>query len=142
LLSGDLGYLDSGGMLYIVGRKKNMLKHAGETIAAQEVEEIAERVPHVRFSAAVGIDRGRVEGEQVYVFVEMRGPLARAEWEETVIEIVQAVHDRLGFRPGRVILLGPHGIPRTYNGKIQHALLKDQYLAGTLARQGLVLYPE
>jgi len=141
LLSGDLGYLDEAGNLFIAGRKKNIIKHAGETVAAQEIEEIVDAGRGVRASAAVGVDRGTLEGEQVYVFAEVRGGDYEA-WEETVIEIVEAIHARLGLRPGKVYLIRPHGIPRTYNGKIQYGLLKDLYVSGKLRDEGQILFPD
>lgn len=141
--SGDLGYLDEDGNLYIAGRKKNIIKHAGETIAPQELEETVDAIPGVRFSAAVGIDRGRAEGEQAYLFVEVHEKPGISEWGyELTLEIVQAIHNRVGIRPGRVILVKPHTIPKTYNGKIQYGKLKELYLDGTLRKQGKILYPE
>jgi acyl-CoA synthetase (AMP-forming)/AMP-acid ligase II len=142
LLSGDLGFVDEAGQLYIVGRRKNSIKHAGETIAPRELEEIVDAAPGVRFSAAVGIDRGRLEGEQVYVFAEVQPGLEPARCEQTVMDVVESLHGRLGFRPARVLLLKPRAIPRTHNGKIQHLLLREQYLSGQLRRQGLVVFPE
>ena len=141
--SGDLGYLDEDGYLYIVGRRKNIIKHAGETIAPQEIEETVDTIHGVRFSAAVGIDRGRVEGEQAYVFVEVREQPNISEWGyELTLKIVQAIHNRLGLRPARVILVKPRAIPKTHNGKIQHVRLRESYLDGTLRAQGKILYPE
>lgn len=141
--SGDLGYLDKNGYLYIVGRKKNIIKHAGETISPQEIEETVDALPGVRYSAVVGIDRGRAEGEQAYVFAEVREKTNISEWGyELTLQIVQAIHDRLGFRPGRVYLVKPHTIPKTHNGKIQHVQLKALYLAGSLREQGMIIYPE
>jgi acyl-CoA synthetase (AMP-forming)/AMP-acid ligase II len=141
--SGDLGYLDEDGRLYIVGRKKNIIKHAGETIAPQEIEETVDALEGVRFSAAVGIDRGRVEGEQAYVFVEVRERPGISEWGyELTLQIVNAIHDRLGFRPARVYLVRPRSIPKTQNGKVQHVRLRELYLNGSLHNQGRILYPE
>ncbi len=144
LRTGDLGYLDAGGDLFIVGRAKNIIIHAGRNVAPGEIEEIADRVPGVRASAAVGIDRGRLEGEQVYVFAEIRRPRAAAaeERQATAVEIVAAIHSGLGFRPGRVYLVKPRAVPRTENGKIRHAALKERYLDGRLRRRGWILFPD
>jgi len=141
--SGDLGYIDNDGCLYIVGRKKNIIKHAGETIAPQEIEETVDAIEGVRYSAAVGIDRGRVEGEQAYVFVEVREKPNSSEWGyELTLQVVNAIHDRLGFRPARVVLVKPRTIPRTYNGKIQYMQLRQSYMDGSLRERGTILYPE
>ncbi len=142
VVSGDLGFLDEEGNLYIAGRRKNIIKHLGQTIVGQELEEIVDDMPGVRFSAAVGIDRGRLEGEQVYLFAVMRNQGSPETWEELTLQIVEAVHARLGIRPARVVFLNTHGIPRTHNGKIQHVLLREQYLSGQLKDDGLILYPD
>ena len=142
--SGDLGYVDEDGFLFIVGRKKNIIKRSGETLSPREIEEIVDEIPGVRYSAAVGIDRGGVEGEQVYIFAEVRNgeKLTDEEHYESAMEIVQTVHAHMGFRPGRVYLLKPHAIPLTHNGKIQHVRLRDQYLDGELRDAGKILFPE
>ncbi len=132
--SGDMGYLDEDDYLYIVGRRKNIIKHAGETIAPQEIEETVDAISGVRMSAAVGVDRGRVEGEQAHVFVEVREKPNISEWGyEMSLEIVQAIHNRLGIRPARVILLKPHTIPKTHNGKVQYMRLREFLLGRNVA---------
>ncbi len=141
LLTGDLGYLDADGDLFIVGRRKNVIIHAGRNVAPGEIEEIVDRVPGVRVTAAVGIDRGRTEGEQVYVFAEVRRS-GREAWQATAVEIVRVLHSGLGFRPGRVYLVRPRAVPRTDNGKIRHAALKVRYLDGSLRDEGLILFPD
>jgi fatty-acyl-CoA synthase len=143
ILSGDLGYLDKENYLYIVGRKKNIIKYYGRTIAPKEIEEAVDQVEVVRFSAAIGIDKGRVEGEQVYVFAEVRHGTSRSEDElqDIVIEIVGKVYRRMGFRPARTHLLKPRSIPQTHNGKIQYSKLKDQYLSGGLSTEKKILFP-
>jgi acyl-CoA synthetase (AMP-forming)/AMP-acid ligase II len=144
LLSGDLGYLDEDGYLYIVSRMKNIIKRSGETISPQELEEIVDQFPSVRYSAAVGIDRGRIEGEQPYIFAETRDAetLSESGLYELTLGIVIAIHTQMGFRPGRVYLLKPKSIPMTHNGKIQHTKLKNQYLNGELQKSGAVLFPD
>jgi acyl-CoA synthetase (AMP-forming)/AMP-acid ligase II len=142
--TGDLGYFDSQGDFFIVGRKKNIIIHGGKNISPQEAEEAVDGLPFVRFSAAAGIDRGGVEGEQVYIFAEVRAKSNSSppEFQNMAAQIVQSFHSRLGFRPGRVYLLKPHSIPRTYNGKIKYPSLKDQYSGGGLRRNNLILFPD
>jgi acyl-CoA synthetase (AMP-forming)/AMP-acid ligase II len=142
ILSGDLGYVDADGDLYIVGRKKNIIIHAGHTVYPEEIAEGMEAVPGVGMSAAVGIDKGGVEGEQVYIFAEVRAYRTSIEpFQDLIIAIVQQFQARFGFRPGRVYLVKPNTLPRTYNGKIQHQRLRAQYLAGDLLATGQILYP-
>jgi len=144
LLTGDLGYRDRDGDLFIVGRKKNVILHGGRNLSPQELEEVVDQLPFVRLSAAVGIDRGRLEGEQAYLFAEVRPRGRRSEDElaRMASEVARRCHRHLGVRPGRVYLLRPRVIPRTANGKTQHALLRRRHLEGELRREGSVLFPD
>ena len=141
--TGDLGYRDAAGEVFLVGRSKNVILQAGRNLAPQELEETVEALPFVRRAAAVGIDRGRAEGEQAFVFAELRRaqPPPEAELRELAIQAVERIHRRLGLRPGRLALLLPRSIPRTANGKIRHAALRDAWLDGSLRAAGRVLFP-
>ena len=144
--TGDLGYRDAEGNYYIIGRMKNIIKQAGINIAAREVEELLDPISFVRRSAALGIDRGRTQGEQVYIFLEVN--LKRSLWrqqeilKEMTIEAVRRFKDTFGFTPGRVYLLKSRSIPMTYNGKIRYQELKDLYMGGHLRAGNLILFPE
>jgi len=70
--TGDSGYCDNEDHYYIVGRKKNIIIQGGYNISARETEELVDAFPFVRRSAALGIDRGKTEGEQAYVFIEVK----------------------------------------------------------------------
>jgi acyl-coenzyme A synthetase/AMP-(fatty) acid ligase len=113
-------------------------------LAPQEIEEAVEALPFVRRAAAVGIDRGRAEGEQAYVFAELRRakPPPLEDLEEMARQVVVSFHERLGLRPGRVVLLAPRAIPLTANGKLRHAALRRAWLDGTLRAEGRILFPE
>ena len=139
--TGDLGYLDEAGHLFVTGRLKNIIKHGGGTVFPQEPEQITDGIARIRRSAAVGIDSGGPEGEQLYVFAESSKPGNESEFHDTVIDVVQAIHAHLGIRPGRVYLLRPHSIPITPNGKTQHAKLRDLYLSGELKAGDSILFP-
>ena len=141
--TGDLGYLDADGHLFVTGRLKNIIKHGGETVFPQEAEQIADGLPFVRRSAAVGIDAGGPEGEQLYVFAELSKPASLDErgLYDAAIAVVQAIHGQLGIRPARVYLMKPRGIPLTHNGKTKHAALRETYQNGELRASDVILFP-
>jgi acyl-CoA synthetase (AMP-forming)/AMP-acid ligase II len=142
--TGDLGYLDDLGRLFVTGRLKNIIKHGGETIFPAEAEQIVDRLPFVRRCAAVGIDSDGPEGEQLWLFIELSRPGGHGQQEfyDATVEVVQAVKAQLGTRPGRVYLLKPHSIPLTHNGKTQHSALRDLYVSGSLREHGCILFPD
>jgi fatty-acyl-CoA synthase len=142
--TGDLGYMDADGDLFIIGREKNIIIQSGQNISPQEVEETVDGLPFVRLSAAVGIDRGGVDGEQVYVFAEIKTKAGQSLEELRALSagIVQRFILRMGYRPGRVYLLKPRSIPRTSNGKVRYPALKSRYLNGSLRREGRILFPD
>jgi len=141
--TGDMGYYDQSGDFFIIGRKKNIIIQSGQNISPQEIEETVDTLPFVRNSAAVGIDRGRTEGEQAFIFVEIRVKKSTGEEEldKISVDIVQRFYDRFGFRPGRIYLVKPRTISLTHNGKKQYSLLKKQYRDGTLRKKNLILHP-
>ena len=139
LRTGDLGYLDAAGALFVVGRRKDLLSWGGSTIAPREVEELVDALPFVRRSCAVGIEpAGRTQGELPFLFVEVRGE-REASPAERARRVVAAVREHLGAGPARVVLLRPGSIPLTANGKLRRAELAARWRDGALAREGRVL---
>jgi acyl-CoA synthetase (AMP-forming)/AMP-acid ligase II len=71
LHSGDLGYLDQDGYLYIVGRKKEMIVRGGMNVYPDDVEAVLHAHPAVREAAIIG-RRHPVLGEDLAAFVVIR----------------------------------------------------------------------
>ena len=73
LKTGDMGYLDENGFLYIVDRKKRMVKIAAVNVFPAEVEECIGRLPFVSESCVVG----KVVGGKQYLkaYVTLREPM-------------------------------------------------------------------
>jgi len=69
--TGDLGRLDEEGFLYIVGRKKEMIKVAGEIVFEPEVESAIHKHPDVAEVAVVGV-QDKMRGEVPKAFVALR----------------------------------------------------------------------
>jgi long-chain acyl-CoA synthetase len=78
--TGDIGYLDEDGYLYLVDRVKDMINSAGLKIWPREVEEVLYRHPAVRECAVVGMP-DPVRGEIARAFVVLRSGAALADAE-------------------------------------------------------------
>jgi acyl-CoA synthetase (AMP-forming)/AMP-acid ligase II len=71
LHTGDLGYLDEDGFLFLVDRKKDLIIRGGENIYSSEVENVLYMLETVE-QAAVVPARSELFGEEVYAFVVPR----------------------------------------------------------------------
>ncbi len=124
LRTGDQGFLDAEGYLFITGRLKDLIILGGENVIPADIEEIVDHVPGVRYSAAVGIDSERTGSQRLYVVAEVREQVADAAgMSQLVREIVQRVHHGRGHRPAKVLLVQAGTIPKTSSGKIQRSRL-------------------
>jgi acyl-CoA synthetase (AMP-forming)/AMP-acid ligase II len=133
LRTGDLGFLDDGGFLYITGRLKDLIILGGENVLPADIEEVVDHVPGVRYSAAVGLDSERTGTQRLHVVAEVRSEsAAEDEHRGLVREIVSQVHKARGHRPARVLLVRTGTIPKTSSGKIQRSRLAQMIQAGEL----------
>jgi fatty-acyl-CoA synthase len=122
LHTGDSGYLDGAGRLYVLGRRSGMLKRFGSVVAPRELEEAAEQVEGVRIAAAIGIP-GKDGEDEIVVAVETRSRQCDPDAVRT--DVLRRVAAAVGFAPRRVCVLAPRTIPRTDNGKVRHAALAE-----------------
>lgn len=142
LRTGDAGYLDEHGRLFVLGRIKNVIIVAGRSLYAADIEESVESLPDIRRAAAIGIE-GDLEGEKLVVFAETAiRPQAVDKLKDMAIAIVGRIYERFGMRPARVYLARRKTIPFTFNGKKQHGRLKKWFLEGKLHQEGHILFPK
>src|SRR5438874_4356967 len=133
LRTGDLGFTDEGGYLYISGRLKDVIILGGENVLPADIEEVVDHVPGVRYSAAVGVDSERTGTQRLHVVAEVRSESSEeSEYRDLVREIVGRVHKSRGHRPSRVLLVRSNTIPKTSSGKIQRSRLAQMIHAGEL----------
>lgn len=118
--TGDVGHVEDG-ELYVLGRKRAMLKRGGAVLAPRELEEVAQTIEGVRIAMAVGLTSSFATEEIVVAIetdVDDRDRITR--------DVADAIRDALGFAPERVLAFARNTLPRTYNGKLRHAALKQQ----------------
>jgi long-chain acyl-CoA synthetase len=71
LHTGDIGYVDEEGFLFIVDRKKDMIIKGGYNIYPREIEEVLYQMPQVAEAAVVGV-QDEAKGEQVRAVISVR----------------------------------------------------------------------
>ncbi|RJT22816.1 AMP-dependent synthetase [Chakrabartia godavariana] len=116
LKTGDVGYVDDEGYVFIVDRKKDMVISGGENIYCAEVERVMGQMPGITECAAFGIPDERL-GELLVAVVVADGLSADA--------ICHEVGEKLARykAPGRVAF-SPDPLPRNAVGKIDKIALK------------------
>jgi long-chain acyl-CoA synthetase len=80
LYTGDLGYLDADGYVFIVDRKKDLIKTSGYQVWPREIEEVISAHPAVAEVGVVGVP-DKMKGETVKAFVVFRPGMSAAEPE-------------------------------------------------------------
>jgi len=126
LKTGDTGYIDAHGNVFALGRTRAMVKQAGALIAPREVEEVVDRIAGVRLSAAIGLPNDITQAEELVLVVEARDEPPE---DGLAVAIQAVVRAEVGVVPGRILLVPPKTIPLTANGKLRHAVLRQQLLA-------------
>ena len=124
--TGDMGYLDETGHLYLVDRKKDMIISGAENIYSVEVENVISTHPSVREVAVIGIPH-EVWGEQVHaVIVPLEGaPDVSSE------DIIEFCRGRIGgYKIPKSISFDDGPLPTTGPGKIAKRRLRDPFWEG------------
>ena len=119
--SGDLGYLDDDGFLFVVDRLKDMVISGGENVYPAEVESVIYEHPKVAEVAVIGLPDDRW-GEAVTVVV------APAPGEEiTLAEVRDFSQDKLAKFKLPIRLHTVEALPRNPAGKVLKFELRDQF---------------
>ncbi len=122
LHTGDLGYLDADGYLWITGRKKDVIISGSEHIYPIEVESVLRLHPAVEEVAVIGVPDPHWGESVVAVVVPAQGA------EPTAEEIIAFVRSRLAdYKRPRLVVFA-NDLPRTGpTRKVQKAALRERY---------------
>jgi fatty-acyl-CoA synthase len=121
--TGDVGYLDADGFLFITDRKKDMIISGGENIASSEVERVIYQLPQVNEVAVIGVPDVKWGERPVAVVVLKAGmtldfATLEAHCKQTLgkFKVPRALHLR-------------DALPRNPSGKILKRELRKDFVA-------------
>ncbi len=129
--TGDMGYLNSAGYLFIVGRAKDMIIINGKNHWPQDIEWAVEQLPgfHQGDIAAFSIEtESGEEAPAVLVHCRVSDPAERVKLRDQIRDKVRAITGMNCV----VELVPPRTLPRTSSGKLSRAKAKKQYLNGEI----------
>jgi len=123
LRTGDIGYLDEDGYLFIVDRKKDIIIRGGENIAAQEVEAAIYAHPAVSEAAVFGVPDERLGEVPAAVIWCEKDQVGEAELREFLGQRLAQ------FKLPAYIWVSGTPLPKLGTGKIDKVSLRTQYRA-------------
>jgi len=122
--SGDLGYLDDDGYLYVVDRKQDLIITGGYNIYPIEIEEVLYTHPKVALAAVIGIP-DKVKGEIAKAYIVLKKENTATEQE--IIDFARAKMAK--FKAPRVVEF-VDSLPQGSTGKILKRKLRESVLKG------------
>jgi len=125
LHTGDLGYVDEDGFLYLVDRKKDMIISGGTNVFPKDIEEIIVQHPAVREVAVFGIPSEKWgETPLAAVILHQTGAISEEALRDWINERVDARNQRVAA----VAIV--EDFPRSTAGKTLKRVLREPYWAG------------
>jgi acyl-CoA synthetase (AMP-forming)/AMP-acid ligase II len=137
LRTGDLGFLDAAGELFITGRLKDVVIIRGANHYPQDIEDTVQNCdPALRRhgGAAFTVVEGDAAEKLVVVQEVERAQRNRIAPEALVRQIRGAIVNEHEIVPHDIALLRPGALPKTTSGKIQRSLARELWLSGSLDR--------
>lgn len=125
--TGDLGYMDAKGYLYLVDRSKDMIVSGGENVYCTEVEEALYKHPAVLEAAAFGIPDEKW-GEAVHAVVVPRSEHGQITAEELIAFCREHI---AGYKVPKGIDFQSEALPKSGPGKVLKRELRAPYWEGS-----------
>jgi propionyl-CoA synthetase len=122
-LTGDAGYLDEDGYLYVMSRTDDVINTAGHRLSTGQMEEILASHPDVAECAVVGV-ADEYKGQVPIGFAVLKAGVRRSG-DEVAAELVALVRERIGpvasFKTAVIV----EALPKTRSGKTLRATIRQ-----------------
>jgi fatty-acyl-CoA synthase len=129
--TGDLGYLDEAGRVYVCGRTKDLIVLAGTNLYPEDIERAAGDVDGVRKGCVIAL-RVDAEREGFAVLAEV----SNADDDDAHLrisrDITARVNRQIGHAPREVRLFPAGSLPKTSSGKLRRSSARELLSQGTL----------
>jgi acyl-CoA synthetase (AMP-forming)/AMP-acid ligase II len=136
LRTGDLGFLDASGELFITGRIKDLIVVRGINHYPQDIEQTVQSLhTALRQNCGAAFSVAGDHGEEMLAIVQEverteRNRIDHAELKGLIREGVSEQHELFARH---IVLIRPGALPKTTSGKIQRSLARKLWLEGRLA---------
>ncbi len=121
LLTGDLGYMDDEGFIFIVDRRKDLIISKGINIYPREIEEVVDGFFGIKASAVVGIFDEK-SGEIPIVYIELE--VEHENFDESKLKKYMREHLANFKIPKQIYIIDE--LPKNATGKVLKRVLKDK----------------
>jgi acyl-CoA synthetase (AMP-forming)/AMP-acid ligase II len=132
LHTGDLGYMDEEGYIFLVDRKKDMIITGGENVYSAEVEQVLVRHQEIEEVSVIGVPDTQWGEKIVAVIVEKKGYVTNDE------ELIGFCRDHLaGYKiPRQYVRISE--LPKAPTGKVMKGEIRKQFWNGSASNLGSV----
>lgn len=124
IATGDVGYMDEDGFVFLSDRISDMVISGGVNIYPAEIEKVLLSMPAVRDCAVFGVPDSEF-GERLVCIVETPDNVSDNAFSDFLRERIS------NYKVPREFLITKH-LPREDSGKVKKRLLRDAFLAGEL----------
>ncbi|MCY0891988.1 MAG: AMP-binding protein [Acidibacillus sp.] len=121
LHTGDIGYLDEDGYLFLLDRKKDVIISGGMNVYSSEIESVLQKHPDILLATVIGVP-DEDWGEAVFAWI-----VARPGMTITEQDVAEHCNDHLSKykRPKQVVIV--EQLPLTPYGKVDKKKLREQF---------------
>jgi len=136
LRTGDLGFMDDNGELYITGRLKDMMIVNGVNYYPQDIEICVEQAHlDIRSGCVIAFSVPGATGEELVTVVELnKAGITKMKQSGYLEELVEAISSKVGenfeLPLNQLVFLKIGRIPKTSSGKLRRQQCKQEFLQG------------
>ena len=122
-LTGDSGYIDKDGYVWVMGRMDGVINVAGHRLSTGAMEEAIGKHPDIAECAVIGVD-DELKGETPMGFVVLKDGIER-DSESLVEGVIQLVREEIGAVASFKIATVVKRLPKTRSGKILRGTMRS-----------------